>query len=316
MGFRGRLVLSAEIADDAVDRDALAPGAVGSTELDDLAVIAGKLADSSLDRSALFAGAIVAPEHIDHLDADLITAGTMAVEHLAAGTMVAGRFLQSANYDPGVAGWQLDADGDVEAQDVTARGVLTTGPDGTPRVTIDEDGTADTSGIYWTDADDEQIGLVALRPEGFTSPGLYVATTPGDTSPFSDLPVIIEPTNGLMLLKFAALVLDDGVDPITLRPVNPEHRLDVDSSVYPAPGIGEDDRTTQPTDYPNGLTVSPTVAGAQGWPLSSGARSVVLTVKSADNAGWQLIMDDNDNTMKARAIDHNDETWHAWQDLN
>jgi hypothetical protein len=73
------------------------------------------------DGSPLFAAGGLAPGSVGatHLAADSVEA-----QHLSAINMQVGKFLASANYDPGVAGWVITGDGDAEFNTVTIRGTL------------------------------------------------------------------------------------------------------------------------------------------------------------------------------------------------
>lgn len=76
--------------------------------------------------------------HIDNLTVAALTGGTISGETII---VASGGTIQSANYDPGVAGWAIFADGSAEFQNVTVRGVL------------DAEVGSDISGTYVSDGD-------------------------------------------------------------------------------------------------------------------------------------------------------------------
>lgn len=73
------------------------------------------------------------------------------------------------------------------------------------------------------------------------------------------------------------------------------------------------DHGKNPEDFPVGISTSPTVAAAQGWPLATGARGAVVTTSTGAYV-FQLLMSNNAaDGVQFRSGDGT--TWSAWATL-
>lgn len=115
------------------------------------AIETDQLAANSISAGKIQAGAIGTDElAANSISAGKIQADAVGAEQLAAIRLEVGKYISSFNYDPGVAGWAGDADGNFELNSATIRnGVLVGGSftAGGGDVVIDDDGISISSGI-------------------------------------------------------------------------------------------------------------------------------------------------------------------------
>lgn len=93
---------------------------LGRVNLAPRSITEDKLAVGAASAAIVRAGSI-SDIHIGNLSVDVLTGGTISGETII---IASGGTIQSANYDPNVAGWAIFADGSAEFQNVTVRGVL------------------------------------------------------------------------------------------------------------------------------------------------------------------------------------------------
>jgi hypothetical protein len=86
-------------------------------------------------------------------------------QQVTAGTVLVIERIESQNYEAGVSGWMIAADGSAEFFNVIARGEIVTGPDGTLHVAVRDNGLF----LYSGQADELQPGQVTIFNVGDTT---------------------------------------------------------------------------------------------------------------------------------------------------
>jgi hypothetical protein len=104
---------AASVADGSITTAKLANLAVATAKIANGAIVNAKIGDAEITNVKI-ADATIQSAKIVSLSAGKITAGAIAV----------GEYIQSFNYNPGVAGWRIHGDGSGEFSNVTVRGAV------------------------------------------------------------------------------------------------------------------------------------------------------------------------------------------------
>lgn len=93
---------------------------------------------------------------------------------ILAGEELVRSAIRSANWDPGVAGWRIDRDGNAEFNDITARGTISTGAPGSQHIEIaSTTGLANRIQFFTGDVDELSPGYLRVYtvPDGTDGTG-------------------------------------------------------------------------------------------------------------------------------------------------
>lgn len=190
-------ITATQLATNAITADKILAGAVTAGKVGANAITANEIAANAVTAGKILADAVTANKILagavttNKLAADAVTAGKLAAIELEVG-----KYIRSTSYSPGVSGWSIDANGDVEFNDGTFRGDVVAGTLTGNSLGVDEmsNGHFDVNTTGWTagatstlvrvTSPTPQAGAGALRIQGQFSPNnsTVSATSPGIAS--------------------------------------------------------------------------------------------------------------------------------------
>lgn len=118
-----------KISAGSIDATKITVGGITTATIADLAILESKIGSLAVTNSKVATGAINART----IEADTITANEISSLYIEVGKVI-----QSSNYDPGVAGWQIDGDGSAEFSQIDIRGSFYAGTGTGAAVVIDD----------------------------------------------------------------------------------------------------------------------------------------------------------------------------------
>jgi hypothetical protein len=114
-----------KITANSISTGQLAVGGVTAATIADLAILESKIAVGAVSGAKISAGAITADKIMANtITASEIAANAITADELSALSIISGKYIHSANYVPGSAGWAIEGDGSAEFSNVTVRGTI------------------------------------------------------------------------------------------------------------------------------------------------------------------------------------------------
>ncbi len=164
-------ITATEIADNAISTPKLAAGAVTAAKITAGTITGNEIAATTITGGKIAAGTISATN---------IAAGTITAVELAALTLTSGKYIRSTSYVAGTAGWNIDADGTADLNDVTVRGRLVASTiEADTSVNLVPNGTFDVNATGWSATTNCSIARVTSTPSPQSGAGSLKITPTG-----------------------------------------------------------------------------------------------------------------------------------------